>query len=104
MSASIPPVLLSKQSSHQQHLGQCRITQFKALTRSLGRAPLRSAFSFATMPARLGATWRDWLNLLDALEADLQELDCNEKNWKKAQAKIKGVITCSVVAAVCGVA
>ncbi|CAG8520603.1 11105_t:CDS:2 [Paraglomus occultum] len=37
--------------------------------------PLRSAFSFATIP--------------DALEADLQEMDREDANWKKTQTKFK---------------
>src|SRR6185503_633671 len=36
-----------------------------------------------------GATWHDWLNMLDALEAGLQEMDYKDENWKKTQANLK---------------
>ncbi|CAG8452771.1 4381_t:CDS:2 [Paraglomus occultum] len=40
-----------------------------------------------------GATWHDWLNLLDALEADLEEMDFGDENWKKTQIKLKNART-----------
>ncbi|RUS18571.1 hypothetical protein BC937DRAFT_88600 [Endogone sp. FLAS-F59071] len=36
---------------------------------------------------------RDWLNLLNTLEADLQGMNRRYKNWKRTQAKIKNART-----------